>query len=77
MEDNQGNIVIRRNPIILTRTKHIDIKYHYVWQALQEGIITLSYCSIDKILGDILTKKIPRGRFEVMHKAMGMDNTKL
>ena len=54
MEDNQGTIAIGRNPIIHTRTKHIDIKYHYVREALQEGTITLSYCSTDKMLADLL-----------------------
>ena len=77
MEDNQGTIAIGRNPIIHTRTKHIDIKYHNVWEVLQEGTITLCYCSTDKMLADLLTKGIPRGRFETLCKAMGMDNTEL
>ena len=58
------------------RTKHIDIRYHYVREALQEGVISLSYCPTDKMIADLLTKGLPRGRFEVLRKAMGMDDTK-
>ena len=75
MEDNQGAIAIGRNPIIHTRTKHIDIRYHYVREALQEKIITLRYCPTDKMLADLLTKGLPRGKFKTLCRAMGMDNT--
>ena len=34
MEDNQGTIAIARNPVRHARTKHIDIKYHYVREAV-------------------------------------------
>ena len=77
MEDNQGAIGIAKNPIQHARTKHIDIRYHYVREALQQGIICLSYCPTDKQLADLLTKGLPRERFEVLRKAMGMDATKV
>lgn len=76
MEDNQGAIGIAKNPIQHARTKHIDIRYHYVREALQEGVISLSYCPTDKMIADLLTKGLPRGRFEILRKAMGMDNSK-
>ena len=56
MEDNQGAIEIAKNPIQHAKTKHVDIKYHYVCEALKEGIITLSYCPINKMIADLLTK---------------------
>ena len=77
MEDNQGAIGIAKNPIQHAQTKHIDIRYHYVCEALQQGIICLSYCPTDKQLADLLTKGLPRERFEVLRKAMGMDATKV
>ena len=39
MEDNQGGISIAKNPIAHSRTKHIDIRYHYIREAVQEGIV--------------------------------------
>ena len=47
-EANQGTIAISRNPIFHTRTKHIDIKFHYVHEALHDGIIELVYCPTDQ-----------------------------
>ena len=40
MEDNQSAIAIARNPILHARTKYIDIRYHYVREAVQKGIIS-------------------------------------
>ena len=67
MEDNQGVIAIARNPI---RTKHIDICYHYVREALQEGTI---YCPTEEMVADWLTKPLSRGPFEKLRLAMGMN----
>ena len=47
-EDNQGTIIIARNPISHARTKHIDIKFHYVCEALNDGIIELVYVQLTR-----------------------------
>ena len=43
MEDNQGAIAMSKNPIAHSRTKHIDIRYHYIREAIQEGLIKRVY----------------------------------
>ena len=63
-EDDQGTIAIARNPISHARTKHIDIKFHYVREALHDGIIELVYCPTDQMAANILTKPLSRGQFE-------------
>ena len=73
MEDNQGAIAIARNPISHARTKHIDIRYHYVYEALQEGTIDLFYCPTEEMVADLLTKPLLRGPFEKLRLAMGMN----
>ena len=55
-EDNKGTIAIARNPISNARTKHIDIKFHYVCEALYYGIIELVYCPTDQITADVFKK---------------------
>ena len=47
-----------RNPISNSRTKHIDIKFHYIREALQDGTIELVYCPSDKMVSDLLTKPL-------------------
>ena len=42
-EDNQGAIVLSKNPSSHPRTKHIDIKYHYTREKVESGEIKLEY----------------------------------
>ena len=72
-EDNQGAITIAKNPVSHSRTKHIDIRYHYVCEAVKAGSISLEYCSTEEMLADILTKPLPRPRFKKLRVTMGMD----
>ena len=71
-EDNQGTIAIARNPVSHARTKHIDIKYHFVREAVQDGTIDLIYCPTEDMIADLMTKPVTRSRFEFLRQAMGM-----
>ena len=73
-EDNQGIIAIARNPISHARTKHINIKFHYVLETLYDGIIELEYCPTEQMTADILTKPLLYGRFEILRLEMGLKN---
>ena len=73
MEDNQGAIAIARNPTAHARTKHIDIRYHFIREAVQKGTINLCYCPTNEMIADLLTKPLPRGQFEALRLAMGME----
>ena len=73
MGDNQGSIAIARNPISHARTKHIDVRYHFIREVLQDGVINLSYCPTDRMVADILTKPLSRNRFERLRLLMGME----
>ena len=55
-EDNQGAIALCKNPVNRQRSKHIDIKYHFVRSVLEEGRIKVVYCPTENMAADILTK---------------------
>jgi len=74
MEDNQGAIAIAKNPIVHNRTKHIDIRFHYVREAVQDEVICLQYCPTDDMIADLLKKGLPRQKFERLRRAMGLDS---
>ena len=48
-EDNQGCMAMAHNPISHKRMKHIDIRYHYLREVVQDGVIEIQYS--DEILG--------------------------
>ena len=60
-EDNQGAIALTQNPIAHSRTKHIDIRFHFIRKAREEGIIDIVYCPTSEMVADLLTKPISRG----------------
>jgi hypothetical protein len=76
LEDNQGAIAIAQNPVGHARTKHIDIKYHYVRECVQNGIVRLEYCPTEDMLADFLTKSISKVRFEKIRDAIGLQSLK-
>ena len=76
MEDNQGALTVAKNPIAHTRTKHIDIRYHFIREAVRDQKFNLCYCPMKKMLADLLTKPLPKEQlFEVLRQAMGMEQT--
>ena len=75
VEDNQGAIALAKNQVGHARTKHIDIRYHYIRETVQQEVVTLSYCTTKNMLADLLTKPLPREQFETLLQAMGMEPT--
>ena len=55
-EDNQSAICIAKNPQSHHKTKHVDIKYHYVRDKVQDVTIKIQYCPTNDMIADILTK---------------------
>jgi hypothetical protein len=58
--DNQGCIALSKNPIHHKRTKHIDVRYHYVRDLVDDGVVQLEYIHTNEQLADVLTKALPR-----------------
>jgi hypothetical protein len=66
MEDNQGCIALSGNPVLHKRTKHIDIKYHFIRERVASQEVALKYVATADQLADILTKPLLRVRLEKM-----------
>jgi hypothetical protein len=54
--DNQGAIAIANDPVHHGRTKHIDVRFHYIRDLVKEKIVKLEYCPTEAQLADIFTK---------------------
>jgi hypothetical protein len=60
--DNQGAIELTKNPVFHQRTKHIDIRFHYIRSQITDSVITISYIPSDENLADMFTKPVNKGK---------------
>lgn len=56
--NNSSAIQISKNPVQHSRTKHIDIRHHFIRELVEEKTTFLEYVSIEDQLADILTKAL-------------------
>ena len=63
-EDNQGCIALTENPVMHKRTKHIDIRHHFIRERVESGEIVLKYVATQDQLADMLTKPLKRPELE-------------
>ena len=70
--DSQSAISIAKNINKQSRAKHIDIKYHFVRQAVANKQVSLEYCDSQNMVADMLTKPLPREQFEKLRSKMGL-----
>jgi len=62
--DNKPAIDLANNPEHHSKTKHIDIQYHFVREKIRKGTINLDYISIKNQLADIFTKALNNHSFQ-------------
>eukprot|EP00253_Pinus_taeda_P001841 PITA_01841 len=74
MCDNQICIKLSENLVFHDRSKHIDIRCHFVRDYVQRGVVQLSYTPIGEQVADILTKAFGKSKFDYFREKMGMVN---
>ncbi|KAG9446382.1 hypothetical protein H6P81_012510 [Aristolochia fimbriata] len=70
--DNTSAINISKNLVQYSRTKHIDIRHHFIRDLVEDGKVMLNHISTDKQLADIFTKSVDVKRFEFLRGAFGL-----
>jgi hypothetical protein len=71
--DNQGAKALAENDVQSARTKHIDVKYHYVRTALEAKDIILTWIPSKDQVADIFTKPLGKGLFQEHRKALQVE----
>jgi hypothetical protein len=61
--DNESAICLADNPVEHSRTKHIDIRYHFLRDHQQKGDIDIFHISTENQLADIFTKSLDEKTF--------------
>ena len=68
--DNQSPIAMAKIPVFHERTKHINIKYHFLKEAEAENEVKLKHCKSNDRVANILTKALPKAKFETLRKCL-------
>nr|GEV68755.1 retrovirus-related Pol polyprotein from transposon TNT 1-94 [Tanacetum cinerariifolium] len=70
--DSQSAIAISCNPIQHSRTKNINIRYHFIKENVEKGTIELYFLRTEYQLADLFTKALLKERFEFLVHKIGM-----
>ena len=70
--DNTSTINLSKNLIQHSRTKHIDIRHHFLRDHTLNGDITLMFIDTNHQLADIFTKPLNEERFNFIRQELGM-----
>ena len=70
--DNKGAMDLTKNNAYHARTKHIDIRYHFIRYMISDKKIELSYCPTEEMTANILTKALPSMKCKHFASAMGL-----
>ena len=72
MVDNQSAITLSKNTGHHNRTKHIDTRYHFIRECVENKRIEISFVRTEDQLADILTKALERLKFQEMRHRIGI-----
>lgn len=72
--DNSSAIAITKNPTMHGRTKHIDIRFHFIRDLVADGLITLKFCSTHEQMADIFTKSLTYDKHVKFRAQLGVCN---
>ena len=61
-----------KNPVFHDKSKHIEIKYHYVRDIVQREVVKLQYVATDNQIAEMLTKPLARLKFEYFREKLSV-----
>ena len=61
--DNQGAIALAKDNKFHVRTKHIDVRYHFICEAVEDGKVAVQYIPTGDNVSDIFTKPLAKAKF--------------
>jgi hypothetical protein len=70
--DNQSAIALSKEHQYHARTKHIDVRYHFIRWIIEEGKMRLIYCPTDEMVADVLTKALASTKVKFFAQELGL-----
>ncbi|GJR66741.1 retrovirus-related pol polyprotein from transposon TNT 1-94 [Tanacetum coccineum] len=74
--ESKSAIAISCNPVQHSKTKHIDIRYHFIKEHVEKGTVEIYFVGTEYQLADLFTKALPKERFEyLVHRIVSMETS--
>jgi len=70
--DNRSALRLVANPEFHSRSKHIDVQYHYVRELVEDGIVSVDYIPTTSMVADCLTKPLKRANLAANQASLGL-----
>jgi hypothetical protein len=70
--DNKSAIELAKNPVNHERSKHIDVRFHFIRDHVKEGSVELVHVASQDQVADIFTKPLPKVLLDKCKKMIGM-----
>jgi hypothetical protein len=70
--DNQSAIALTKDHQFHARTKHIDVRFHFIRWIVENGSLRLVYCPTNDMVADTLTKALPSPKVKHFAKELGL-----
>ena len=70
--DNSSAIKLSKNPVLHGRSKHIDMRFHFLRDLSKDEVVKLIHCGSQEQIADILTKPLKLDSFEKLRSMMGV-----
>ena len=71
-EDNQGAIEISKNARFNNRTKHIDVRFHFIREKVSTNEVRVIYLPTEDMLADIMSKGLSKKRFQRLRNMLNV-----
>jgi len=75
--DNRSAIELAKNPVNHERSRHIDVRFHFIREKVKKGSIELEHVGSKEQIADIFTKLLPITSFQELRKLLGMKEGKV
>ncbi|KAH0716724.1 hypothetical protein KY285_012755 [Solanum tuberosum] len=70
--DNTSAMNMTKNTVKHKRTKHIDMRHHFLWDNVDKGTVVMRYCKTEEQVADIFTKELSKEHFVKNRLSLGM-----
>uniref|UniRef100_A0ACD6A2Q2 Uncharacterized protein n=1 Tax=Avena sativa TaxID=4498 RepID=A0ACD6A2Q2_AVESA len=75
--DNKSAIALCMNPVYHDRSKHIEVRHHFIRECVETGKMDVEHVRTEIQLADVLTKGLGRVKFIEMRQKLGVEEVKM